>query len=152
MICSRGPAPFLSFAAGKSWNLLRLMPRLFTDFDLLLPDHSIISRCIMRLTDPIHLFCRPVAFSRTSSPHSAIWCNYYSNHRILIKLCAFVGSNCRNWIITLGMDKVKCHLVLARCIYSILSFPKGYPVAVHVFFLVFPPLYPSLYLSFNNVL
>ena len=116
------------------------MPRLFTDFDLLLPDHSTISRYILRPTDSIHLFCRSIAFSRASSLQSAVWCNYYSNHRILIKLCAFVGSNCKNWIITHGMEKVKCHLVLALWIYSILSFPKGYSVAVYAFFLVLPPL------------
>jgi len=64
---SRGPAPFLSFAAGKASNLLGPIPRLFTDFDLLLPNHSTISRYILRLTDSIQLFCMSIAFSRASS-------------------------------------------------------------------------------------
>jgi len=34
---------------------------------------------------------------------------------------------------------------------TIPSFPEGHPVAVYIFFLVFPSPYPSLYLTFNNV-
>ena len=44
------------------------------------------------------------------------------------------------------MEKVKCQLVLALWIYSIHSFPKGYPVVVYV-------LFPATYiLPFFNVL
>jgi hypothetical protein len=137
-------------------NVLEFTSAYATSFhvlpDLLLPDHSTISRYILRLADFIQLFGslsydRSIAFSRASSPQSAVWCNYYSIKRILIKLCAFVASNCKNWIIMHGVENVKCHLVLALWIYSILSFPKGHPVVVYVFFLVFPPL-PSFPLPF----
>jgi hypothetical protein len=41
--------------------------------------------------------------------------------------------------------------VLPLAIYSTLPFPEGYPVAAQVFFLVFPSLHPSIYISINIV-
>jgi hypothetical protein len=45
-----------------------------------------------------------------------------------------------------------CCLVLPLSISSTFSFPKVHPVAAYLFFLHFPSLLLSFYISFNNVL
>jgi len=66
----------------------------------------------------IHSFCylscdRSVAYSKSSTPHSAIYCFLFQ--------------------------------------FPVSSFPQGNSVAANVFFVGFPSLYPSFYLSFNKV-
>ena len=46
----------------------------------------------------------------------------------------------------------ECDPVLPLSIYSILLFPQVHSIAAYVSFVLFPPLYPSLYLSFSYML
>jgi hypothetical protein len=41
----------------------------------------------------------------------------------------------------------QCELVLSLSVYRILSFPSGHPLAGCISFLVFPPLFPSIFLQ-----